>query len=103
MTLLITVFAAAVSTIIWYNSSEKNMNTGTLALMYWGAALMWFIDACAEYAEIGKEFFNPGINEMINDTYLGFSAAAFGLIIWIVIVIIKDPKGKIKEMLVNKR
>ena len=103
MTLLITVFAAAVSTIVWYNLTDRGMKIGTLALMYWGASLMWFVDACAEYIEIKEEFFNPGIEDMINDTYLGFCAVAFGLIIWIVIVLIKDPKGKIRELLVNKK
>ena len=34
MTLLITVFAAAIATIFWYNT-KSDRKLGTLALMYW--------------------------------------------------------------------
>ena len=98
MTLLITTFAAIISTIIWYNSSNT-MRTGTLALMYWGASLMWLVDAIVEYFEIGAEYFTPSAEDMINDSYLGFSVVALGLIIWTIIVLIKDPNGVIKNSL----
>ena len=52
MTLLITVFAAIVCTVKWYNNVEKNMCLGTLCFMYWGASLMWLGDAIFEYAEL---------------------------------------------------
>ena len=40
MTLLITVFAAIITTIIWYNNeNRKELRLGTLSLMYWGALL----------------------------------------------------------------
>ena len=52
MTLLITVFAAAIATILWYNS-KADRKLGTLALMYWGASLMWLVDAVVEYIELG--------------------------------------------------
>ena len=48
MTLLITVFAAAVATILWYNS-KADRKLGTLALMYWGASLMWLVDSVVEF------------------------------------------------------
>ena len=42
MTLLIAVFAAVITTIIWYtNDKRSQLKLGTLALMYWGASLMW--------------------------------------------------------------
>ena len=97
MTLLITVIAAIISTIVWYNTTNNKMHIGTLSLMYWGASLMWFVDAIVEYFEIGAEYFTPAIEDMINDAYLGISAVAFGLIIWLVILLINDPKGKIKK------
>lgn len=98
MTLLITVFAAIVSTIVWY-VTDSNMKLGTLCLMYWGASLMWLVDAVAEYIEIGAEYFTPAASDMLNDSYLGLSVVALGLIIWLVIVLIKDPKGKIRKTL----
>ncbi|MCH5186333.1 MAG: hypothetical protein J1F64_09475 [Oscillospiraceae bacterium] len=102
MTLLITVFAAVTSTIVWYVTSG-NMRLGMLSLMYWGAALMWFVDAVAEYIEKGAEYFTPAAADMINDCYLGLSAVAFGLVIWLVTVLIKDPKGKIGTALMKNK
>lgn len=100
MTLLITLFAAIICTVLWYNNSaESDMKLGTLCLMYWGASLMWFVDAVAEYLEEGAQYFTPSAADMLNDVYLGLSVAALGLVIWLVIVLINDPKGKIKELL----
>lgn len=101
MTLLITVFAAVISTVVWY-VSDSNMKLGTLSLMYWGASLMWFIDAVREYIEIGAAYFTPAAADMLNDAYLGLSVVALGLVIWLVLVLIKDPNGKIKNALKNK-
>ncbi|MDO5397284.1 MAG: hypothetical protein Q4G33_05075 [bacterium] len=96
MTLLITVFAAVISTVVWY-VTDSDMKLGTLSLMYWGASLMWLVDAVAEYIEIGAEYFTPADADMLNDAYLGLSVAALGLVIWLVIVLMKDPKGKIRN------
>lgn len=98
MTLLITIFAAVTATIGWYNTTS-NMKLGFLALMYWGAALMWLVDAISEYIEIGAEYFNPAPADMLNDAYLGLSVVALGLVIWLVTVIVKDPKGKLRKTL----
>jgi len=103
MTLLITAVAAIVSTVLWYTKTEKNMKIGTLALMYWGASLMWFVDAIAEYIEAGTEFFTPAAADMLNDAYLGASVVVFGLIIWLVIVFVKDPNGRLKKALINSK
>lgn len=103
MTLLTTVFAAIIATVIWYLGAHKsNMQVGTLCLMYWGASLMWFVDAIFEYAELGAEFFTPSSLDMLHDFYLGLSVVALGLVIWLVIVLIKDPKGVIKSKFVKK-
>ena len=98
MTLLITVFAAIAATVVWY-VSDNNMKLGTLCLMYWGASLMWLVDAVAEYIEMGAEYFAPSADDMLNDSYLGLSVVALGLVIWLVIVLVKDPKGKIRDLL----
>ena len=93
MTLLVTVFAAVICTVIWYRTAPKNtMKISTLCFIYWGASLMWLVDAVYEYAEIGVEFFTPSFNDMINDAFLGISAVALGLVAWIVKLLIIDPK-----------
>jgi len=67
--------------------------------MFWGASLMWLVDAIFEYAELRAEYFTPALDDMINDTFLGFSVVALALVIWIVFVLIKDPKGVIRKSL----
>lgn len=99
MTLLITVVAAIISTVVWYKNSDSNLKLGTLSLMYWGASLMWLVDAVVEYIEIGAEYFTPEAADMVNDSYLGLSVVALGLVIWLVVVLVKDPNGKIKSLL----
>ena len=48
MTLLITLFAAIISTLVWYlNTTARDLKIGTLVLMYWGAVLMWSVDVIA--------------------------------------------------------
>ncbi len=104
MTLLITVFAAIICTVVWYSLAPKDeMKTGTLSLIFWGASLMWFADFIAEYAEKKAACFTPAPADMLNDSFLGLAVVALGLIIWLVILLIKDPKGVIKEMLFRKK
>ena len=70
--------------------------------MYWGASLMWLIDAVAEYIEAGAEFFEQAPADMLNDTYLGLSVVALGIVIWLIVLLVKDPEGKVKAMLASK-
>ena len=100
MTLLIMVFAAIIATVIWYRGLPKDeMKLGTLCLIFWGAALMWLADAIMAYIELGSEYFSPAPEEMLNDIYLGLSAVALGMIIWLMILLYKDPKGVLKAAL----
>jgi len=99
MTLLITVFAALITTILWYNRKNDDMKLHVLMFMFWGASIMWFVDAIAEYMEMGAEYFTPALEDMINDSFLGLSVIAFAMIIWIVYVLIKDPKGVVRKAL----
>lgn len=104
MTLLVAVFAAIISTVVWYKGAPKNeMGVSALCWMYWGASLMWLVDAIFEYAELGAEFFAPAPVDMLNDLYLGLSVVALGLIIWLVILLVKDPKGVVKAALFKKK
>lgn len=103
MTLLVTVFAAVICTILWYKSEKDNgMMPGVLCLMFWGASLMWTVDAIFAYAEDGAAFFTPEPAEMLGDLYLGLSVVALGLVIWLVILLVKDPKGRVKAALFRK-
>ena len=103
MTLLITIIAAVISTAVWYTSEKaRKHNVRLLCFMYWGASLMWLVDAVVEYMEMGAEFFLPAGADMINDGFLGLSVAAFGMIIWLVSLLIKDPDGVVKTALTKK-
>lgn len=97
MTLLLTVFAAIVTTIVWYNRKNDEMKLGVLMFMFWGASLMWLVDAIFEYAEQKAAYFTPSLEDMINDSFLGLSVIAFAMVIWIVYLLVKDPKGNVKK------
>lgn len=64
---------------------------------------MWFIDAVFEYIEIRDAYFTPAPADMLNDLYLGLSVVALGLIIWLVILLVKDPKGVVKAALFKRK
>lgn len=97
MTLLISVFAAVIVTILWYtNENARELKVGLLCYMFWGASLMWMVDAIAEYVELKAAYFTPALEDMINDTFLGLSVVAFALVIWVAYVLMKDPKNVIR-------
>lgn len=98
MTLLIAALAAATVTIIWYTSEKaRKLKVGALCYMFWGASLMWLVDAVFEYSELRAEYFEPSISDIANDTFLGLSVVVLALVIWILIVLIKDPMGVVKS------
>ena len=97
MTLLISVFAAVIVTILWYtNENARELKVGLLCYMFWGASLMWMVDAIAEYVELKAADFTPALEDMINDTFLGLSVVAFALVIWVAYVLMKDPKNVVR-------
>lgn len=103
MTLLTAVFAAVICTVIWYRSeTAREMKVGVLCWMFWGASLMWLGDAVFEYMELREEYFTPAPADMLNDLFLGLSAVALALVIWLVILLVKDPKGVVKAQLFKK-
>lgn len=104
MTLLTCVFAALIATICWYRTAGKeDLKLGVLCWLYWGASLMWLVDAIFEYAELQTEYFCPAPVDMLNDFYLGLSVVALGMIIWVVYLLIKDPKGIVKAAITEKK
>ena len=102
MTLLICVFASILATVKWYQRKDESMMPGVPCVLFWGASLMWLGDAIFGYIEDGAAFFEPELGEMINDAYLGLSVVALGLILWLAILLIKDPKGVVKASLRKK-
>ena len=103
MTLLVTAFAAVICTALWYkNAPESKMQLGVLCWLFWGASLMWRVDAIFESRELGAEYFTPSPEDLLNDLFLGLSVVALGLIIWIIVLLIRDPKGVLKAKLYKK-
>ena len=98
MTLLVSVFAAVICTVVWYRSEQRRgMKLGVLCSMFWGASLMWLVDAVFEYAELKAAYFTPDPADMLNDLFLGLSVVALALVIWVVILLATDPKGVVKK------
>lgn len=104
MTLLTAVFAAVICTVIWYKSaSARELKVGVLCWLFWGASAMWLVDAIFEYAELHAAYFTPAAEDMLNDLFLGLSVVALGLVIWLAILLIRDPKGVVKAALSRKK
>lgn len=98
MTLLITALAAIISTVVWYTSEKaRGLHVGVLLYMYWGASLMWLVDAAVGYLEDGAEFFVPSGAELLNDTFLGLSVTVLALVVWIGVVLVKDPYKVVRK------
>ena len=100
MTLLVSVFAAVVCTVLWYRSAPENeMCLDVLCWLFWGSSLMWLVDALFEYAELKAEYFAPAPADMLNDLFLGLSVVALALVVWVVYLLLKDPRNVMKKVL----
>lgn len=99
MYLIITAIAAIVTTIIWYvKAPDDKYKISRLCLMYWGATLMWLVDHIMAYLTEGGEFFEVTLNA----TLLGIVVVLFGLLIWTIMLLIKDPKDVFKNIFQSK-
>ncbi|MBQ7186302.1 MAG: hypothetical protein IJR91_01580 [Ruminococcus sp.] len=100
MTLLITLLSAIAVTLVWYlNGKARRLGIGTLCLAFWGASLMWLVDAVAEYIREGENYFKPAGADMLNDAFLGLAVVALGLAAWVISVIVRDPDGVVRRRL----
>ena len=99
MTLLLTVFAAVFVTVKWYTRKDDSLQLGFLIFMLWGASIMWLVDALFEYIELRAEYFTPSAEDMLNDSFLGLSVIALALVVWLVRLLITDPKGVVRDSL----
>ena len=100
MTLVLTLLAAVIATVVWNAKLPDNsMHIGTLALMYWGASLMWIVDGIACLAE-GEAFIEVvDTAAMFDDAMLGGVVIICGLVAWIVYLLVKDPKHALRKAL----
>lgn len=96
MFLIMTALAAVIATAIWYaNAPEDKYKVGMLSLFLWGATLMWLVDHVMAYLMEGGEFFELNLDA----TMLGLSVVVLALIVWMLILVISDPKGVLKTVL----
>ena len=91
MTLVITGVAALIVTVLRFAAPKAaaKLHLGALALMYWGASLMWTVDGFAAMAE-GETFIELSDSAaMADDALLGGCVVVLGLVVWGIIVFIK--------------
>jgi hypothetical protein len=96
MWLIITALAAIITTVIWYiKSPEDKYKLGLLSLFFWGATIMWLVDHVMAYLSEGGPFFE--INQ--DATLLGISVIAGALLVWLIVLLVSDPKKVLKIFL----
>ncbi len=96
MFLILTALAAIGSTIIWYvNAPEDKYKLGTLSFIFWGATLMWLVDHVMAYLSEGGEFFEVNLDA----TMLGVTVVLLGLVVWMIALLVSDPKGVFNKLL----
>lgn len=76
MCLILTCIAAVITTVLYfrYPKISARFSLEHLALMYWGAALMWSVDGVFRLME-GERF----LELTVNDTLLGILVVICGL------------------------
>jgi len=89
MWLIILAFAAAIVTPIWYSMAEKDKYLlKLLCLILWGATIMVFVDHVMGFLMEGREF----LELTLDATVLGFAMLTAALVIWEIVLLLKDPK-----------
>lgn len=85
MCLILTTIAAIIcSALYFFKFSDKKYMLHTLALMYWGAALMWSVDGFFALSA-GEPFFDLSLN----DTMLGLLIVICGIVAWGIMFFVK--------------
>lgn len=83
MCLLITAFAAVCVGLFWcFKDRDNARKSGILALMYAGAALMWFVDCSIATFVEGEAF----LDLSVDDTMLGTLIVVSGFVAYLAIV-----------------
>jgi hypothetical protein len=95
MWLIITALAAIITTLIWYiKAPDDKYKLGLLSFAFWGATLMWLVDHVMAYVTEGGEFFEINLDA----TMLGISVILVALLLWVIVLLISDPKGIMKKV-----
>ena len=96
MWLVVITLAAVIVTAIWYvnDKARTYYNIGLLNLMLWGTAVMVFVDHVLGYLTEGGEFIETTPDAMLLSIVLIITA----LIIWEIVLLIKDPKGVLRTL-----
>ena len=94
MTLLITVFAAVAATALWYGSDSRHQ-------MKWGT-LCWLFGVLPSCGWWMPSLNIGNLESLVNDAFLGLSVVALALVIWIVNLLITDPKHVVRNELIHK-
>ncbi|MDR1710714.1 MAG: hypothetical protein LBR58_02465 [Propionibacteriaceae bacterium] len=89
MTLILTALAALIVTVLRFARPQfAKYRLGVLALMLWGAALMWCVDGFAALAE-GEAFVElADLAAVADDALLGLAVLALALAAWGVTVLL---------------
>jgi len=96
MWLLITALAALIASALWYASAPSDRyKLGFLSLIYWGATLMWLVDHVIAYVQEG----GPFLEISAQATAVGLSVLALGLFVWLVRLLLSDPKRVLQAAL----
>ena len=104
MCLILTTIAAVLCTAFWYGSTTlREMKISVLCWLFWGAAIMWFVDLAFEYAEEGAAVFEPALADVLNDSLLGLSVITLALVIWTAVLLVRDPKGVVRAAILKKK
>ena len=78
-------------------SSRQLHEVWRLALMYWGAVLMWLVDGMYRLLD-GEAFIEiADAAVMFDDAMLGLLVAIIGLAAWTVYLVIKGPKHVLRK------
>lgn len=94
MWLILTTGAATAASAVWYvNAPEDKYKVGLLSLALWGATVMWSVDHVMAYLTDGGRFFEFGRDA----TALGVSTIVLALLVWLLVLLISDPKGVLRR------
>lgn len=103
MTLIICLFAAVASSYAWYRTAPSNeLRADVPCLVFWGASLMWLVDAVCGCLTEGAAFFQVEPLAVLDDLVLGLAVVALGLVIWIVALLASDPRGAVRAALTRR-
>lgn len=80
---------------------NKSKNCGDLILRSF-LTPVWLADFIFEYAELKADYFNQSFESILNDSLLGLTVVTIGLVIWLVILLIKDPDGVFEKKFTKK-